>query len=317
MAMELIGAEGLANGLKQFYDKKLLVVAEQNLVFLNYGQQKDIPPAGGKSIEFRRYEKITVGSHVLTEGTPPTMTQATISTVTCTISQYGAYSQISDILETQNYDPIIAEYSDKYGIHMAETLDEVVRDVLVAGTTVQYASTSTSIGNCGSGMYLNSAELAEARRTLRRANAKPSMGNKYIVVVHPDNTKDLYDDTDIVNAFKDAAPRDTNNPLFTGVLGDWMGFTFVESTHVRVSSSLGLSGADVYSVLVLGSDAYGITKLSAHQARMIIHPRGSGGHSDPLEQYSTIGWKAALAASRLNENFMVRIECNSSYKTAA
>ena len=78
--MELIGAAGMTAELKQTYDRKLLSVAEQNLVWYNFGDKKPIPARGGKSIEFRRFEKITVtaGSNTLTEGTPPPETQATI-----------------------------------------------------------------------------------------------------------------------------------------------------------------------------------------------------------------------------------------------
>ena len=70
-------------------------------------------------------------------------------------------------------------------------------------------------------------------------------------------------------------------------------------------------------MLFVGLQAYGVTELDSMQARTIIHPRGSGGHTDPLEQYSTVGWKAALAAVILNQNFMVRLECNASRATAA
>ena len=323
MAMELIGAAGMTPELKQTYDRKLLSVAEQNLVWMNYGEKRPIPARGGKSIEFRRFEKITVtaGSYTLTEGTPPTETQATISTVAATISQYGQFSKISDLLEVQAFNPIIAEFTERYGIAMAEALDIVVRDVVDNTTTVQYADAATVVGTSGagavgSGNYLDAAELTEATRTLARANARKIAGN-YICVIHPDNKKDLFEDPDIVNAFQLAAQRGPANPLSTGVLGDWMGIRFVESTNVNVLASNGMSGADIYEVVMLGQEAYGVTELSAQQAEIIVHPRGSGGHTDPLNQYSTIGWKAALAAVILNQNFLVKIYCASSRSNAA
>lgn len=322
--MDLIGTGGMLNTLKQFYDRKLLSVAEKNLVFMNYGEKKPIPARGGKSIEFRKFEKfsVTAGSYTLTEGTPPTETQATISSVTCTISQYGMYSKISDILDTQGYDPILAEYADKYGIAMAEALDIVVRDIVDAGTSIQYADIAHQVGTSGtgavgSGQYLDAAELLEAKRTLARADAKPAVDGRYVCIIHPDNTKDLMEDPDIFNSFKDAMPRGGANPLFTGVLGDWMGIRFVETTNLKVNSSYGMSGADVYEVVMFGKEAYAVTELSAQQARMIIHPRGSGGHTDPLEQYSTVGWKAAMTAKVLNENWLVVIKCASSKVNAA
>ena len=322
--MELIGAAGLADGMKQFYDKKLLSVAEQNLVFYQYGDKHPIPPGQGKSIELRRYEKITVtaGSYTLTEGTPPAETQATISTVTASISQYGQYSQISDVLETQNYDPIIAQFASRYGIAMAEGIDIVVRDIVDATTTVQYADSATvtgtsGVGAVGSGNYMDAAEILEARRTLRRANARYVVDNKYVIFIHPDNTKDLFEDPDIVRSFENAGPRDPANPMFSGVLGDWMGVRFVESTNVNVLASNGMSGADIYECVMIGKEAYAVTELSAHQARLIVHPKGTGGHSDPLEQYSTIGWKAALTAAILNQDWLVAIRCASSRSNAA
>ena len=321
--MELIGAAGMTAELKQTYDRKLLSVAELQTVYLKYGEKKPIPARGGKSIEFRRFERITItaGSYTLTEGTPPTETQATISSVACTISQYGQYSQISDLLEVQAFDPIIAEYVEKYGLAMAEGLDVVVRNVLSGATTLQYADAATVVGTSGagavgSGNYLDAAELLEMDRTIARTGARKINGN-WVCFIHPDNRKDLFEDPDIVEAFQHAAPRDAANPLFTGVLGDWMGIRFVETRNLRVRSSYGMSGADVYEVLMFGQEFYGVTELSALAARTIIHPRGSGGHTDPLEQYSTVGWKAALAASILNNSFGGIIYCASSRSNAA
>lgn len=320
--IELIGANGMTYELKQFYDKKLLSVALKNLVWANYGLKSPIPARGGKSIEWRRFEKIVGGTTALTEGTPPSSTQATVSSVTATISQYGQYSAISDLLETQSFDPIVNEYVEKFGINAAEVMDMVVRDVVDATTTIQYADAATVVatsgaGAVGSGNYLDAAEVLEARRTLRRADARPVVDNKYICIIHPDNAKDLFEDPDIVDAFQYAQNRGNDNPLSTGVLGDWMGVRFIESTNVQVISSYGMSGADIYEVVMLGAEAYGVTELSALSLQTIIHPRGSGGHTDPLEQYSTVGWKAALTAKILNQDFLVKIYCASSRSTAA
>ena len=323
MAVERIGVAGMSPELKQTYDRKLLSVAEKNLVFMNYGEKRPIPARGGKSIEFRRFETIVVneGSYVLTEGTSPLEILASINTVTATISQYGAFAKLSDLLETQSFDPIIDEYATKFGKHMAEVLDYIVRDVVDATTTVQYADTATVVGTSGagavgSGNYLDAAELIEARRTLRRADAKPIDGD-YIFFLHPDNTKDLFEDSDIVNAFQHAYERGGANPLASGEIGRWMGIRFVETTNLKVEASYGMSGADIYETVMLGREAYAISELNSMQAKMIIHPRGTGGHLDPLEQYSTIGWKAALAAVILNQNFLVKIYCASSRSNAA
>jgi len=307
----------LTNELKQFYDKKLLSRAERDNIFINYGVKKPIPPRGGKSIEFRRFEKIVntyVASYTLAEGSAPAETTMTVSNVTATISQYGQYAKVSDILQLQGYDPVLAEFSDIFAISMAEGLDVAVRDTLSAATTIQYADTAHQVGtsgtgSVGSGNYLDAAELLEARRTLRRNGARPP----YVCVIHPDNSKDLMEDPDIRDDFRYVSPEN----IRAGNIGQWMGIQFVETNGLRVRSSYGMSGADTYEVLMFGQEFYGITELSAQNARMIIHPLGSGGHSDPLEQYSTVGWKAALAAVILNNSYGVIINCASSRSNSA
>jgi len=321
MAVELIGANGMTPELKQTYDKRLLMRAEKDYVYLKYGDQRPIPPRGGKSIEFRRFERITMnsGSYTLTEGTNPTETQATVSNVACTISQYGQYSKISDLLEMQGFDPVIAEFADLYGDAMAEGSDIIVRDALSSATTIQYADASARVGTSGtgatgSGNYLDAAELREAVRTLRRNGARKIDG-RYVCFVHPDNTKDLMEDPDIVDSFQYAGVRGGDNPLFTGVLGDWQGIRFVETNNLRIRSSYGMSGADVYEVLMFGQGFYGVSKLSLQTGGMIIHSKELEG--GPLEMYSTVGWKAALAAALLNNDFGVLINCASSRSNSA
>ena len=322
MAMDRTAS--LTPELKQTYDRILLSTAETDTVFMKYGVKKPIPARGGKSVEFRRFEKflLPTGSFILTEGSPPAVTNATISTVSVTISQYGQYSQITDVLEVQGFDPLIAEYAQKYGLAMAEGLDIICRDEFSNATTTQYADSATVVGTSGagavgSGNYLDAAELNEMKRTLRRAGARPAQDGKFLCFIHPDNTKDLFEDPDIVDAFQYAAPRSPENPMFTGILGDWMGIRFVETNNLKVRTSYGMSGADIYEVIVIGAEAYGVTELSAMAARTIIHPRGTGGHTDPLEQYSTVGWKAALGVKILSDTFMGLIYVASSRTTAA
>ena len=41
--------------------------------------------------------------------------------------------------------------------------------------------------------------------------------------------------------------------------------------------------------------------------------RGSSGTADPLDQRSSVGWKGVHAAAILYDEYMVRVECGSSY----
>jgi len=70
----------------------------------------------------------------------------------------------------------------------------------------------------------------------------------------------------------------------------------------------GAAGRDVYSTLIIGEDAYGVTSIEGGGLQNIVKAKGSGGTSDPLNQRSTQGWKAIKGATMLTEAYMVRVE---------
>lgn len=79
----------------------------------------------------------------------------------------------------------------------------------------------------------------------------------------------------------------------------------------------GAAGRDVYSTLILGSDAYGVTELTGGGLENIIKQLGSAGTADPLNQRATSGWKATKTAEILVDNYMVRIETASTFESGA
>ena len=74
----------------------------------------------------------------------------------------------------------------------------------------------------------------------------------------------------------------------------------------------GRDGCAVYGCLFLGKGAYGVVDLS-EGTEVIVKPRGSSGTADPLDQRSSVGWKGIHAAAILYDEYMVRVECGSSY----
>jgi len=79
----------------------------------------------------------------------------------------------------------------------------------------------------------------------------------------------------------------------------------------------GADGSAVFCCLVLGANAYARTELAGGGLQHIIKQRGSSGTADPLDQRSTVGWKATKGTERLAEEYMLRIECGSSYSDTA
>ncbi len=206
-------------------------------------------------------------------------------------------------------DPILTETAQALGEDAGNSIDQVCRDVMVAGTNVRYSSTATSRGGVASGMVITASEIRKCTRTLRAQNARPvTRQNTFAALCHPNTHYDLESDTTITNAFQYAHDRGPDNPLFTGEIGSVLGVTFIESTNAKVFTSLGQSGQDVYATLFIGADAYGVTEVDGHSLETYYKPKGSAGTADPLSQIWTLGWKVSFAAVILNQNWMVRLE---------
>ena len=77
----------------------------------------------------------------------------------------------------------------------------------------------------------------------------------------------------------------------------------------------GKDGISVFATIVLGAHAYAVTELEGGGLTHIVKQLGYG--DDPLNQRSSVGWKATKCAKRLVEQYMVRIESASSYSKNA
>ena len=79
--------------------------------------------------------------------------------------------------------------------------------------------------------------------------------------------------------------------------------------------SAGSDGSAVFCTLVLGANAYGVTEIEGGGLQHIVKQLGYG--DDPLNQRSSVGWKATKAAERLVEAYMIRIESGSAFSGKA
>lgn len=73
----------------------------------------------------------------------------------------------------------------------------------------------------------------------------------------------------------------------------------------------GKNGEAVFATLFIGANAYGTTEIGGGGIEHIVKQKGYG--NDPLNQRSSVGWKATKAAVRLVEEYMLRVESGSSF----
>ena len=276
------------------FDKTLLTRMLPELKFAEFGQKKPIKKNNGKTVNFRRFSSLAPAMTPLAEGVTPSGSDLTVDEVEATLQQFGDFVEISDVLDLTGIDPVAAETSEILGEQAGLTIDRVVRNVVCAGTNVQYAG-----GGAVATGKISSEEVKKAARTLKKANAKPFDGG-YIGIVDPDISYDLQNDP----LWQDVSKYNGGQKIMDGEIGKLGGVRFIETTETLVKEG------DVHCAMIIGKDAYGVVDLqgSANKPSIIIKPFGSSGTEDPLNQRQTQGWKAMFTAVRLNELAMVRLE---------
>ena len=221
-------------------------------------------------------------------------------------------------METE--DPVELEATDVLAEQSAETIDTLTKDILYAGTSVQYASTATSRATVSSGMKITVAEIREAVKTMHTnkvkkitsmVNAQVGVGTVpvdacFIGIVGPGTAYDMKALTGFEPIEKYAGGL--KGGKMDGEIGKIDEVRFIQTTQSKVWAGAGASGIDVYGTLILGQNAYGTTRISGEAMKVIRKQLGSAGSADPLDQRSTIGWKATYVAKILAQLNMLRIE---------
>ena len=259
---------------KTFYDRKLLDTAKTRFVHANFGQKRSIPRNNGKWVEFRKYDLFTPDTNALTlvEGVTPTGQNLSQSKVEAEVKQYGAYVEISDLLEMTSYDPVIADSAELLGEQLGTVIEWVTRDAMCETTNVQYAGGAASRVALTASDKLTVAEIRKAVRTLKKNKARPfvtamdgsARKPHFICICSPDATYDLQNDA----LWQDVSKYSNAEQIYSGEIGRLFGVVFVEATEAKVYSQSIVNAVNASTsssttfVLKTMPDAKGVAFLS-------------------------------------------------------
>jgi N4-gp56 family major capsid protein len=306
------------NNINSFYSRDLLIRVQPLLVHNKFGMIKDIPKNNSDVIKFRRYANLSAATTPLVEGVTPAGSQLSKTDVTATLNWYGDYIVLTDKLTMETEDPVRMETNEILADQAADTVDQIVRDILVAGTSVIYSgSGNTQNSEVAAGDVITATNVDVAEETLKANKARfmtsyvdPSTGIStvplppcFIGICHVYTTKTIRAFTGFTKVELYAMP----GARMEGEIGKYGNTRFIETVNAKVFTGAGTGSIDLYATLILAKYAYGVTRMSGAAMQNIVKPLGSGGSSDPLDQRETSGWKASLTACILNDAFMVRI----------
>jgi N4-gp56 family major capsid protein len=306
--------------------KSLLMRAVPYLVFEKFGQAKPLGKNQTKSQTFRRYESLDATPKTLTEGVTPSSSNVTKTDYTATLQQRGDWVELTDVIQDTHEDPVLQEMIEILGEQAAEMMERARHAVLKAGTNVMFANGAT---RASVNTPLTRALQRKATRSLWRQNAKKvtnmvgSSANygtepvapSYVGIAHPDLESDIRDMQGFVPCEKYASGTklygdneigkvENVRYVLTTVCEPWAD---AGATPTDVLSTTGTS-ADVYPVLWIARDAYGIVPLKGKNAIQMIVRNPQSDSSDPLAQRGSAGWKGYETTVILNDAWMIRGE---------
>jgi len=330
------GTGELFSAAEAYYDRKLLERARPKLIAQDFGQKRPLPSNSSLTIKFRKYNDLTraVSSLQMTEGVIGDGEKMSITDILASVRQYGNFVTITDLVQVSIEDPVLNEAVDLLAEQMADTIDTITFSALNAGTNVRLASAAADVASLA--QPIKGADFDYAIRMFRRNNADPfteivraSTGFNtfpirpaYWAFIHPDVAKDLEN----ISGFISVERYASQGPVHDAEIGAYKNVRFLMTTQCPILDHAGnpahnpgsvatwvpattnTTKANVYSTILVAKNAYGLVDLDKGTVKSIVKTPGTSDTSNPLNQFSTAGWKLLYTAKILDESKIIRIQ---------
>lgn len=305
----------------------MLAHAEPVLILSKFGQIKSVPKNKAETVIFRRPIPFAPALTPLAEGVTPTPHRIQYEDVPVTMKQWGDLVEITDKVNDLSEDPVLADATKLAGEQAGATLEQVIWGVIKGGTSVFYANGATR-NTVNTPISLNKQRAVtrylarmKAKRITNILSGSVQIGTKpveaaWIALCHTDLEADIRS----MPGFLPVAAYGSRTVVSPYEIGSVENVRYVGSPDLAPfadaggaagTTMLSTSGtaADVYPVIYIGEEAYGLVPLKGSESvtPTVINP-GDIDKSDPLGQRGYVGWKAWFNAVRLNETWMARLE---------
>jgi N4-gp56 family major capsid protein len=316
---------------------QLLERGQHLLVTERFGQAKPLPRKHTQTVKFRRYESLARATAPLAEGITPPGQKLTKTDITAVLQQYGDLVTLTDVVRDTHEDPVLREAVDVAGEQVQETVEVIRISKLKAGSTVFYsdgvASRSVVNGTIKAGdlrqivRFFNKMKARKISQIIK-ASAEIStepVAPAFFAMCHTDLISDIRDTA----GFVPVEQYSNSDKGLPGEVGKVEEIRFIATALFEPWSAAGSSGttylsngaipsaaanADVYPIIVVAQNAYGIVPLQGEGAvtPTVINPTPS--KSDPLGQRGSVGWKTWQTVAILNQTWMARYEVGATAK---
>jgi len=317
-------AAGLITPVQVYYDKVFLDRAKIELRHDFGAQVKNVPMNSGAVVRWSRFSPLALITTALSESTNPGEVAMTSTQVSATLAEYGNVTNVSSLFSMTQIDVGLKEHIEVHGQNAGESIDQLIRNELHTGATTQIAAGAVLITDIHLTDVMTGLEIRKAVRTLKLNKAQRFESGLYRGIIGPASSYDLFGNSEWLDAHR----YTTSDAIERGVVGKLHGVEFVETNNQYVALSGGFSGtpvsaasagvANVYSTFIFGKNAYGVVNIGSITApTVIVKNPGVNDTFNPLNMFSTVGWKMPFATKTLNSNWVIEIKTSTAGATTA
>ena len=272
----------------------------------------------GSAVIFTIFSELAAATSTLSETadlTPATMGDAQ---VTVTLAEYGNTVSTTAKLRGTSFLDVDAAAANLIGYNAGDSMDQVVRDVLAAGTNVAYggggATAPSSRVTVQAEDIITANDIRKQTAALRGANVATFNGY-YMGYIHPDVSYDLRRETGNASWNAPHVNVDTQG-IYNGEIGTFESVRFIETPRAKVftdaSNGTSTTGSiDVYCTHIMGRQALA-KAYSQIDGNGVVPKVVRGPVVDSLMRFNPIGWYWLGGYGRFREASLRRIESSSS-----
>ncbi len=300
------------------------------LVLEKFARTEVLPKNKGQVVVWRRFVPFAVNTTALVEGVTPAPNQLQYEDVVTIVSQYGGWVSFTDVIVDTHEDPNLQKISMGLGEQAASVKESLIWEELIGGTAVLYSGDATSRATVND--VIQASDLTAAQRFLKANRAKhitkmlkastniatEPVAPAFVAFGHSNLEPDFralpefvvrekYSNYNVVSDYELGKFQDIRVILSPQLPPIWG----AGGAPTGVLSRDGVA-ADVYPIVIIGQDAYGVVPLRGMDSATITIKNPTATYEDPLAQRGFASWKMWYVAVRLNEEWMIRIEAAAS-----
>lgn len=288
----------LTQEMMTYYEKVFLDRAKVQIVNDQGAVKRSHPKNSGRTINFTRLSPLTISTTPLTEGSNPSASAVTASTVSVTLSDYGATTINSKLISLTSIDQNMEEMVGAFGQNMGETLNAITGNTLACATA--FFGNGHNVSTVVAGDTLGASAVRWMVQTLETNRAQAYADGFYMGKTTPQNKVNLLGDTTWVNAH---TYSDTKQ-LYKGEMGELYQIRFL--LNGQVVSGVG-SASDAactvvqYYTYVHGQNAFGCLNLEGDMPKLYVVNQADSGNVAGRLTY--ISWAGTYASTLLNSSW--------------